>query len=252
LTKPGIVYASIVDNKSTDSAVFLGKRPANTWIVPAVAHIPGSNGTFWSSSVSIWNTTSNTAWVDLEYLPEKTNNSGGGLFATSIKFDPYQSRNIGDVLLEQFDIENGKGTLVVDSTRPVTVTSRVFTDGPKGGSSGNGVRTVQASALASGDTFLPGVRTRDGFRSNVGVVTGDQTVSFTFDLRNQGGTLVSSSIVSVPPRTLRQWSIEKLFGNNVAKPNPAGSVVVSAERPYLAYLTVIDGTSQDPVFVMPQ
>jgi hypothetical protein len=255
LTKPGIVYASIVDNASTDSAVFLGKKPANTWIVPAVAHLPGASGTFWSSSVSIWNTTGNTAWVDLEYLPERTNNSGGGLFASSIRFNPYQARNIADVLLDNFGIENGKGVLVVDSTRPITVSSRVSTDCetcPGGGTSGNGVRAVRSTALASGRTVLPGVRLLDGFRTNIGVVTGEQWVSFTFDLRDAGGTLRSTAFINVPPRTLRQWPIEKLFGNGITKPNPAGSVVVTATQPYLSYLTVIDGTSQDPVFVMPQ
>jgi hypothetical protein len=255
LNKPGIVYASLVDNASTDSAVFLGKRPASTWIVPAVARIPGAGGTFWSSSLSMWNTTGNTAWVGLEYLPEKTNNSGGGVFSAQLKLNPYQSRNIADVLLDRFDIDNGKGTLVVTSTRPITVTSRVFTDCetcPEGGTSGNGVRTVPALALASGDQLLPGVRTRDGFRTNIGVVTGDRTVSFDFDLRSQGGTLLSSASKNVAPRTLQQWSIGKLFGSGFTEPNPAGSIVVSANRPYLTYLTVIDGTSQDPVFVMPQ
>ena len=51
---------------------------------------------------------------------------------------------------------------------------------------------------------------------------------------------------------MQQWSVDKLFGNDFVKPNPAGSIVVSASRPYLTYLTVIDGSSQDPVFVMPQ
>jgi hypothetical protein len=255
LTRPGIVYASLVDNSSTDSMVFLGKEPADSWIVPAVARIPGTGGTFWSSSVSMWNTSGNVAWIDLEYLPERTDNSRGGQRAPSIRLDPHQSLHIGDVLLDAFDIENGKGALVVDSTRPITVVSRVFTDCeacPNGGTSGNGVRTVPAADLAPGPTVLPGVRLRDGFRTNVGVVTGDRSVSFTFDLRDAGGTLRSTAFQSVPPRTLRQLSVEKLFGNGVPKPDPAGSIVVKASRPYAAYLTVIDGTSQDPVFVMPQ
>jgi hypothetical protein len=255
LTKPGIVYASMVDNDSTDSAVFLGKKPGSSWVVPVVARIPGAGGTFWSSSVAIWNTTGNTAWVDLEYLPEKTNNLGGGQFAASIKFNPYQSRNIDDVLLDKFGITNGKGVLVVESTRQITVSSRVFTDCqtcPDGGSSGNGVRSVPVSAFASGNTVLPGVRLLDGFRSNIGVVSGDKTVHFTFDLRGAGGTLRATAFKSIPPRTMQQWSVGKLFGNDFVEPDPAGSIVVKAAQPYLTYMTVIDGTSQDPVFVMPQ
>ncbi len=255
LSRPGIVYASLVDNDSTDSAVLLGKEPANSWIVPAVARVPGAGGTFWSSSVSLWNTTGTTCWVDLEYLPEKTDNSRGGLFAPRFKLNPYESRNIADVLLEKFHIENGKGTLIVKTTRPTSVTSRVFTGCqtcPQGGTSGNGVRTAPSVALAAGDRVLPGVRVLDGFRSNIGVVTGSQSVSFTFDLRDEGGTLRSTAFKTVPPRTMQQWSIGKLFGNNFVEPDPAGSVVVSADRAYLAYMTVIDGSSQDPVFVMPQ
>jgi hypothetical protein len=203
----------------------------------------------------MWNATGNTAWVTLEYLPEKTNNSGGGMFSAQIKLNPYQSKNIGDVLLDYFDIDNGKGTLIVDSTRPITVTSRVFTDCqscPAGGFSGNGVRTAPIAALRSGETLLPGVRMRDGFRTNIGVVTGDQFVKFDFDLRSEGGTLRSSANKTVPPRTLQQWSINKLFGTGFTEPNPAGSIIISGDRPYIAYLTIIDGSSQDPVFVMPQ
>jgi hypothetical protein len=255
LTRPGIVYASQVDNASTDSMVFLGKEAASTWIVPAVARVPGAGTTFWSSSVSMWNTTGDVAWVDLEYLPEKTDNSGGGQFAPSVQLNPYESLDIGDVLLDAFDIRNGKGALVVDSTRPITVVSRVFTDCevcPNGGTSGNGVRAVPSVALASGPTVLPGVRLLDGFRTNVGVVTGNRSVAFTFDLRDAGGTLLSTAFLTVKPRTLRQLSVERLFGKSMRKPDPAGSIVVKASQPYVAYLTVIDGTSQDPVFVMPQ
>ena len=255
LSNPGIVYASLIDNDSTDSAVYLGKKPASTWIVPAVAHIPGSGGTFWSSSLSLWNSTGNVAWVDLEYLPEKTNNSGGGEVLQSFKLNPYQSHNIADVLKDKFGIENGKGTLVVKSTRPITITSRVFTDCescPLGGTSGNGVRAVRPTALVSGETVLPGVRVIDGYRSNIGVVTGDKSVSFTFDLRDEGGTLRQTAFKTVPPRTMQQWSVGKLFGSGFIQPDPAGSVVVTGDRAYLTYMTVIDSSSQDPVFVMPQ
>ena len=64
--------------------------------------------------------------------------------------------------------------------------------------------------------------------------------------------LVGQKILEIPPRTLSQLSLNKLFGNNVQKPDPVGSLVVSSGTEFLAYLTVIDGSSQDPVFIMPQ
>jgi hypothetical protein len=51
---------------------------------------------------------------------------------------------------------------------------------------------------------------------------------------------------------MQQWGVGKLFGKNFVEPDPAGSIVVSGDRPYLTYMTVIDSSSQDPVFVMPQ
>ena len=81
---------------------------------------------------------------------------------------------------------------------------------------------------------------------------GDHAVTFQFDLRDAGGTLIATSFRSVEPRSLRHLSVERLFGRSVAVPDPVGSIVVSGDGDFLAYLTVIDGTSQDPVFVMPK
>ena len=64
------------------------------------------------------------------------------------------------------------------------------------------------------------------------------------------GILLGQEFLEVPPRTLTQLSINKIFGNQVTKPNPVGSLVVTSGTEFLAYLTVIDGTSQDPLFMM--
>ena len=253
LSQPGIVFASLVDNSSTDSTVFLGNQPSSTWVVPVVAHVPGAEGTFWSSSVAIWNAEATTTTVDLEYLPEKTDNSGGGLRAALIYLGPHTTRNLDDVLYNEFGIDNGKGVLVVDGDQPVTVTSRVLTDGPQGGTSGNGVRTVPVSAMRSGTAVLPGVRMVDGFRTNVGFVTGDQGTTFTCKLYASDGTLRAQGSVAVPARSLKQQSVEQIFGGSgYQAPDPVGMIMVESTAPFLSYLTVIDGTSQDPVFVMPQ
>ncbi len=53
LSRPGIAFATIADNASTDSAVFLRKRTATSWVVPVVAHVPGKEITLWSSTVTL-------------------------------------------------------------------------------------------------------------------------------------------------------------------------------------------------------
>ena len=89
----------------------------------------------------------------------------------------------------------------------------------------------------------------NGFRTNVGVVTGDAPATLEFRLRDYDGSPLATEFLDVPPRTLSQLSVNKIFGNQVTKPDPVGSLVVSSGTEFLAYLTVIDGTSQDPVFV---
>ncbi len=253
LSQPGITFASLVDNASTDSAVFLGKEPASTWVVPVVAHLPGAEDTFWSSSVAIWNSKGSNTVLDLEYLPEKTDNSGGGILGPLVFLGPYATTNLDDVLFNDFGIDNGKGVLVVESSQPITVTSRVFTDGPQGGSSGNGVRTVPIAAMQTGTSVLPGVRMLDGFRTNVGFVTGDQGTTFDCTLYDADGTVRAQGTVTVPARSLKQRSVEQIFGSSGYQiPDPVGMITVESSVEFLTYLTVIDGTSQDPVFVMPQ
>jgi hypothetical protein len=246
-----VTYASLVDQTSTDAVTYLGKTPAASWIVPVVAHNPGKEGTFWSSTVSMANLGTETATVQLEYLPQKTDNSGGGLTAPDIEIAPGETVNIEDPVLQLFDIENGKGALIVESSAPIVVVSRVFTAAEEGGTTGHGVRTVPFDALEYRKVVLPGVRMVDDFRTNLGVVTGDQWTSFEFRLRDQEGVQRAQKNISAPPRTVRQWSIPGLFGKDVEAVDPTGSVSVDADGEFFAYLVVVDGSSQDPAFMMP-
>jgi hypothetical protein len=250
LSQPGVVFATLVDNTSTDSAVFLGKQSSDSWIVPVAAHVPGKDDTLWSSSVTLWNANTTVSEITLEFLPEKTDNSSGGVFGSSFLLGGYDTFPLEDVLSARFGITNGKGALVIKASKPISVTSRVSTTIPRGGTSGNGVRTIHGSELKDGEVFLPGVRMRDGFRTNIGIVSGDAWATVELMLLDADGIVLAQEYVDLPPRTLTQYSLKKLFGNGVAKPNPVGSLVVSSGEPFLAYLTVIDGTSQDPVFVM--
>ena len=52
---------------------------------------------------------------------------------------------------------------------------------------------------------------------------------------------------------MRQWSVATLFGNDLLwKPDPAGSLEVDADADFYTYLVAIDGTSQDPILIVPE
>jgi hypothetical protein len=252
LSSPGVAYASVVDNASTDAVTYLGTEPAHDWVVPAVAHTAGKDGTFWSSDVTVANLDASDANVDLEYLPEKIDNSAGGMLRSRLRIRSGSTHCFEDVVLDEFGVDDGKGVLRISSSRPIVVTSRAWTAGPNGGTTGHGLRTVVEQALGRDTTVLPGIRVQDGFRTNVGVVTGETWASVRLRLRDQNGSEHADTYVNVPARSMRQWSLESLFGaSQVKKLDPTGSLVVESDADFVAYLVVIDGSSQDPVFFLP-
>ena len=47
------------------------------------------------------------------------------------------------------------------------------------------------------------------------------------------------------------WTIQGLFGKEAEAAVPPGSVWVDAKADFLAYLVVVDESSQDPAFMLP-
>ena len=52
---------------------------------------------FWRSSLSIWNSDSQTAYIYLEYLPEKTDNSHGGVRSSVVVVPAFGTVSFGDL-----------------------------------------------------------------------------------------------------------------------------------------------------------
>jgi hypothetical protein len=252
LDKAGLVNGSLVDNLSTDSAVFVGVDASDSWTVPVIVHAPGKDGTEWTSSVALWNASGAPATVQLEYLPQGGDNATGGLPSSPIELEAFETLVLEDAAHTLFGIDNGSGALAIEASGAIHVTSRVTTAAPTGGTSGNGVRAVHQGDWSNGRLILPGARLVDGSRTNVGFVTGDTAVEFRCTLYNGNGAVAAEASIRVDPRSLRQRSLQQLFGSGFQAPDPVGTLVVEGDGDFLAYLTVIDGSSQDPIFVMPR
>ena len=253
LSSPGVTYASVVDNASSDAVTHIGAQTSRDWIVPAVARIPGVQGTFWYSDLAISNPGDSYAMVDFEYLPEGTDNSSGGMVSSTLLVPANTTWTIEDVVHEIFGVDDGKGVLRVRSTQHIVVASRVYTSGSNGGTMGHGLQAVSPDDLRPDARVLSGVRMRGGFRTNVGVVTGEVAALVRFRLRAEDGVQVGETYKEVPARSMRQWSLSTLFGGDLLRqPNPAGSLVVDADADVFSYLVVVDGSSQDPVLFVPE
>ena len=250
LDQAGVPYASLVDQASRDSVFLVGAVPASEWLVPVVAHNPGQAGTYWRSDLGVFNPSPTAVTVTLEYLPQGLDNSQGGLVANPVMLAGQATQVMGDVAGSLFGVTNGKGALLVRSTGPVVVSSRTYTNREGGGTYGHGGPPVQPQALVATPRTIAGVRQADGYRSNVGLVTGSRGVLVTLRLRDaDGAVLATRSNFYVPPRSLVQLGLTTLFPG-APLPDPVGAIDVLPDGPLLAYLSVVDGSSQDPVLVL--
>jgi PKD repeat protein len=245
-----VAYASLVDQASRDSLFLLGASADTSWIVPVIANAAGASGTFWRSDLHLYNPNAQSAMVQLEFLPEGQDNGRGGKQAAAITLPANATRSIADVLSASFGVTGAKGALAVSSSRPVAVASRTYTNRPGGGTLGFGAPPVRPATLSATARTLAGARASDGYRSSVGLVSGPAGARVTLRLRDADGRLLGTAeSVWVAPRSLLQLSLAAAFPG-APMPAEVGSIEVVPDGPLAAYLSVVDGSSQDPVLVL--
>jgi hypothetical protein len=217
--------------------------------VPAVAHVEGKFGSFWTSDVWIYQQGATTIhfWLN----PPGQDNTDGESVVVALD-EPVVF--IPDIVATLFGSE-GSGSLHYIADGPVTVTSRTWTPGEEGGSYGlslPGEPVGDASFAGSGQagTQRVMVNQRSGFRANFGVVnispvaatvlveifTADGepapgNSSFTLDLEPFGTTQVNDA--------LKRLTAGERDGLIIR----AG--VTSSEGAILTYLTDVDNTTND-------
>jgi hypothetical protein len=235
------VYASVVDNRTQDP-IYLqatGTRNGSRSVIPAVGRAAGANGPFWRSDVRLFNPTGSAMAVTLRYLNA----------TIPVAIFPNQTVVLSDVV-SQFGASGGSGALEVQwnsATGPI-VTSRTYTTAPGGGTYGQSIDAVQSFGY---DSYVPGLRSDNAFRSNVGFVNaGDSSIGITATLLSSNGQSIASAFVQLAPRSQSQYSLASLFPSlNIAA---LGSVTLQAHTdsgPVLfAYGSMVDNSSGDPVF----
>jgi len=242
-------YASVIDNRTQDP-VYIQAVPspaASNVVIPAVGRLPGANGTFWRSDVTLFNPNGVAAQtVTLRYRPAGADNRN----AASRQFTVGAGRTmvLADVL-SQFGLASGSGALEVawsGSSGPV-VTSRTYTTTTTGGTFGQSIDPV---ASFGSDAFVPGLRSDFAFRSNVGFVNNsDATIGVVVTLLSSNGTAVGIAFVQLPPKSQTQSSAAALFPNtDVAS---LGNFTLQAHCDgggMFAYGSIVDNASGDPVF----
>lgn len=222
-------------------------------IIPAAAHAPGANATFFQTDVRIVNLASTPATVEITWLPSNTDNSTAS--KASVTIGPRATHAIDDAVLKLFAVTNGGGALRLTSASDFAASSRTYTTSSSSGCSGTFGQYIAAidSSATSKRSVIPNVRTSSdptkGFRTNIGVVNlSATTASVTLRLRDSGGALIATSQLGVLPFGHTQNSVTALF-NSTTLTNDNLFVEVDASTDVIAYGSVIDNQSGDPIFI---
>lgn len=220
--------------------------------VPAVASLPGLNGTFWQSDVLVQNPGETATSVRFLLFPEIRN--GEQVFepmtSDSFSIPAHGQLTKSNVVQSVFGLFNVKGALSVISEdgSTVVVGSRTYTYGSDGGSFGQEVFGV----LSKDRAWAAGLRNDAFYRTNIGIYlpippAGGQTLSFEITLRDAEGEIVGTDTMDFVEAGLIQHSVSSFAGENLA----AASVEVLCSDSgalWYGYMSRVDQTSGDAVF----
>jgi len=216
--------------------------------IPVVANLPGKNGTFWRSDVSILNVSGADTTVQMMLYPEIRN--GEATFETKTS-DPMtipagQQLVLTNIVQSKFGLLDKKGSLMIFSTdgKPLVLASRTYTTG-EAGSFGQDVSSV----IVSDRAWVAGVENDGFFRTNIGIFwPWDQSVQFTIAVYDSKGNEVGSGAFAFSRSGLQQRGVDTL---GVPDTLLSGWVVITcsdSQSLWYAYGTTVDQTTGDSVF----
>jgi len=219
---------------------------------PAAASTPGLNGTFFSTDAVIFNPGLDQAvTVYLSWLPGGSDNSAAPEVPVTIP--PRAGVRLQD-LVGQTLAATGAGGVRMRADAPFLAVSRTFNNGnPAVGTFGQTIVGVdQSEALQQGLLLgLVNDPTPAGFRSNVGLLNvGLTTVTVTVKVWDAStATLIGQATVPLPPRGFSQSNVFALIGQ-ATTPVANASVEFMSNGPVLGYLSLVENTSGDAIFVL--
>jgi len=251
-------YASVVDNVTGDPVFVLEAPAADDLWIPAAAHVNGYQGTQWRTDLELANgSTSAGAAFTIELLKSGQDNSAPKSITHEVGAGA--TNRLGDFLDQSFHFTGSAALHVMADLPDSSISSRTYNQTAHGtygqyipGLTGEAAvtpshpaRLVQLHQSTSNTT---------GFRTNIGVLnTTASSVDVSIALHAWDGALLGTVPVTLKPYELKQ--VDKIFRSVTSSPVTNGYAVLTTEASggrVLAYASVIDNASGDPVCVLPQ
>ena len=226
-----------------------------TLYIPASARATGAENTYWVTDVAIANLTQKAATINVAYLPK--NQANPTPQNTSLALQAGEQLLLADVYASLFGLDSGNGALRVITSHPdVKVTSRTYNAAGANGTYGQFIPAFDESAAAASGVAvaLTQLQENDAFRTNIGLVNlSPFEITVRIDLYRGSGNLLGPVTVDLAPYEMRQ--INRVFdevGGGTVDNGFAVVSVRSTEGKVLAYASVVDNRSGDPIYVPSQ
>jgi len=248
-TVPVVAYASVIDNRTGDPFAMIGGRDAGATdlAIPAVAHAAGAASSLWRSDLRIFNPADRALPVTLTYYA--ANNANASPATRTMSIGGRQLLALDDVVLSTFGIDNGTGAVRIRADQNLLATSRTYNQSPTG-TFGQDIPAIStAGALAANATSVYSGLSDSGYRTNVGFFNlTASAIDLTLTLKGADGAAIASKPFHLDGNTMTQLNVFSFLG---AAGVPIASLTISGSGTgsYLAYASVVDNASGDPVYV---
>lgn len=252
-----------------------GNPPANTLLIPAVAHADGI-GSHFQSDIRITNTSAQSITYQLIFTPTAIDGTTAGKTSTLV-IAPGDTKALNDLVATWFGAgsvgEGGLGTLEIRpqnfsgkigdvSVNFATVASSRTYNVTSNGTFGQFIPAMTlTSFLGKSDTGRLSLQqvaqstsscTTGCFRTNFGFVEGaGQNADMILTLFNANGTQAAQRTFSLKPFEHQQQNLSALFPGTTLSDGRLQVEVTSDGGKVTAYASVLDNITSDPLLVFP-
>jgi subtilisin-like proprotein convertase family protein len=236
-------YGSVVDNHSGDPIYVAAKSPVPGSFAAPVISQPGVN-TFWRSDVFLTAPDDGGGSFDLTYVDAVT----GERLAKHGSVTGHQAIRLDDVIGNAFG-RSGFGTLRADLTGSLIATSRTFTSSSNG-TYGQFIPFTSVGNSTSSELIQ--IEHSSSFRTNLGAInTSDTTQTLRFTLYDAAGHSLGSIERTLDPLRLTQFPVDAISPSPFVNGRVEVEVIAGGTK-VLAWASVVDNITGDPIFIPSQ